>query len=69
MYWIEDFHGFKHHELLDVLTPIDTDAYGEGVLLPQHLPWELSLLINDAGCMGPSRVELPYSTGTTPIGA
>ena len=29
VYWIEDFHGFRHHELLDVLTPIDTDAYGE----------------------------------------
>ena len=69
VYWIEDFHGFRHHELLDVLTPIDTDAYGEGVLLPQHLPWELSLLINDAGYTGPSRVDLPYSTGTTPIGA
>ena len=68
VYWIEDFHGFKHHELVDVLTPIDTDTFGEGVLLPQHLPWELSLLINDAGYMGPARVELPFTTGSTPIG-
>tara|TARA_B100000029_G_C17263524_1_gene847185 strand:+ start:191 stop:766 length:576 start_codon:yes stop_codon:yes gene_type:complete len=69
IYWIEDFRGFTHYELLDVLIPIDTDVFGEGVLLPQHLPRELTRSISKSGYTGPNHVDLLTNTGTTPVGA
>lgn len=38
IYWIEDFGRVPFHRIFDVVTPINTDAAGESVLLPQHLP-------------------------------
>jgi hypothetical protein len=70
IFWIEDFHGMTQKEHEDYLTYIDTDAKGEGVLLPQHLPEALlSLLIDEGGYDGPTHLEAPTTGRLSRMGA
>lgn len=58
VYWIEDFGGV--HSTSPGLQLIDTDAHGEGVLLPQHLAASgLLRLAVSAGYVGPETVRSP----------
>tara|TARA_Y100000004_G_scaffold196833_1_gene268326 strand:+ start:2750 stop:3373 length:624 start_codon:yes stop_codon:yes gene_type:complete len=60
IYWVEDFHGMVQSEHKQFLTYVDTDAKGEGVLLPQHLPEALmSVLVDEGGYTGPTHLEAP----------
>ena len=65
IYWIEDF-GNKFGQssnLSERITYVDTDKYGEGVLLPQHLPTELLDAIVENGYNGPTYVGAPRMVG------
>lgn len=60
IYWVEDFRNITEHSHEPYLTYVDTDARGEAVLLPQHLPEPLlTHLVEQGGYDGPTFVEAP----------
>tara|TARA_Y100000004_G_scaffold32510_1_gene34164 strand:+ start:4131 stop:4718 length:588 start_codon:yes stop_codon:yes gene_type:complete len=63
IFWIEDFHGITDDEHKQFLTYVDTDADGEAVLLPQHLPERLMAHLTDKGGYdGPTFVKPPTTS-------
>ena len=63
IYWVEDFRNITERSHETYLTYVDTDARGEAVLLPQHLPEPLlTHLITQGGYEGPTFVEAPTTT-------
>jgi hypothetical protein len=60
--WIEDFGRTYSSNLTGTLKFVDTDFNGEGVLLPQHLPYKFMEHLTNNGYTGPTYIEAPTNS-------